>query len=240
MTLSDALLAAIEELLIMQQLKNIFLLVTATLVGHFSHSQNWTKQKTEGKQDSIFAIYGWEEHDQFHASGAKIVLSMNGRFEYVAFRPLNHEEHAEGNYLIKKDTLILTSDFQSDNLRVEISYDKEILGDDSLYGRLLHPVNKRGDTVYNTYYFLNNDSSLNGHYDPSLSSNINPLTLKNLKVMFYDTNLGSSWLSVTQPGKFLRVRILDDVNLTDRTYKVLKDWKFKLVGSKLIELSAGN
>jgi hypothetical protein len=55
--------------------------------------------------------------------------------------------------------------------------------------------------------------------------------------MFYDTNWGSDWIPVTQTDKFLKVTVLTNVNVDDRTYKVLKDWKFKILGNRLIDLS---
>lgn len=220
-----------------RQFKYLFLIVAAIFIALFSYSQNWTKQPSKAKQDSIFAVYAWEAHDQYHAAGGEITLTKKGRFQYRSFRPLSYQEHAEGTYRMKKDTIILTSDLQSDNLKVAITY-LDGVGNDTLYSRLLHPLKKDGDTLYNTYYFLNNDTSLNGHYDPSFASNIAPLTsVKNLKVMFYDTNWGSAWIPVTQPDKFLKVIVLTAVDVDDRTYKVLKDWKLKVVGNRLIDLS---
>lgn len=221
----------------MQCFKYLFLLATTIFVTLFSYSQNWTRQPSKAKRDSLFAVFSWEAHDQYHAAGGEIILLKNGRFRYWEFYPLNFQEHAEGTYRIKKDTLTLTSDLQSDNLKAIINY-VDSIGNDTLYTRLRHPMNKKGDTLYNAYYFINNDTSVNGHYDPWFYSNIPPLTVvKSLKVMFYDTNWGSNWIPVTQPDKFLKVTVLTDVDTDDHTYKVLKNWKFKIIGNRLIDLS---
>lgn len=219
-----------------QRFKYLFLLINSFFVGFLAFGQDWTRQQSKSKKDSVLTTYVWEAHDA-HAAGGKIILLKNGRFRYSAYFPHDFQEHAEGTYWIKAGTLVLTSDLQSDNVKIAINY-KDSIGNDSLYNRLLLPVNKAGDTLYNTFYFINGDSSFNGHYDPWFPSNIDPMTVvKKLRVMFYDTGVGSAWVSVTQPGKYLNVTVLSDILLDDRTYKILKDWKFKITGNKLIELS---
>jgi hypothetical protein len=219
-----------------QYFKCLLSLISATWAVSFSYSQNWALQPLK-KNDSLLALYTWEANDQYHAAGGEIGLTKKGRFRYSAFYPLNAKEHAEGTYRIRKDTLILTSDLQSDNLKVSISYVDNV-GADPLCTRLRLPVNSKGDTLYKTYYYLNNDTTFNGHYDPWFPSNIDPLTkVKSLKVMFYDTNAGSAWIPVTEPDKNIKVTVLNDSNAEDRTYRIIKDWKFKRRGNKLIDLS---
>lgn len=200
--------------------------------------QNWTKQ-SDTKADSLFAVYTWEAHDDYHSAAGEIVLTKKGRFFYKAFYPLNSHEYSEGAYRIKKDTLILTSDFQADNMKVAINY-VDTTTSDSAYIRLTFPQNQNGDTLYNAYYFINGDTSVNGHYDPMLPYNRELLTsIKSIKVAFYETNCGSMWMPINQADKFIKVTLLTDKNLNERSYKAI-DWKFKIVKNELIRLDQKN
>jgi hypothetical protein len=225
-----------ERFSMAQLFRSSLVLIAPVFFAYTSYSQNWTKQPLKRGDESLFAIYVWEQHDQNHGAKGEIILTKKGRFSYSAYYPLNFQEHSSGTYQIKKDTLVLTSDLQSDNLKVTISYIDDV-GNDTLFTRLRYPVNKKGDSLTNTYYFINKDTSLNSHYDLWATS-IDPLTVvKSLKLMFYDTNVGSDWIPVTYPEKYLKVTVLTDINEDDRTYKVLKEWKFKLTGNKLTDLS---
>lgn len=214
-----------------------FLLSASIIITSLSYSQKWTKLPLKTKRDSIEAIYAWEVHDKVHSAGGEIVLKKNKRFQYSSFYPLGFHNHSEGSYRIRNGILILSSDFQSDNLDVAIRY-KDDLINDTLYSKLKLPIDKKGDTLYNTYYFLNNDTSINSHYDPSFPTNIEPIRpIKSLKLIFYDTDWGSKWIPITEPNKFIQVILLTDVNPDDHNYIVIKDWKFKMAGNKMIKLS---
>ena len=217
--------------------KYIFLIFTGVFVASFSYSQDWTKQLINKKGDSLFAVYAWEAHDDYHSASGEIILTKKARFSYSAFYPFNFHEYSEGTYRINKDTLILTSDFQSDNMKVAINYIDTTTSDTS-YTRLSFPRNQKGDTLYNAYYFINNDTSVNGHYDPMLPDSRGLLTsIKSIKVRFYETDCGSDWIPINQTDKFIKVTLLADTNLNERLYKVLSGWKFKITKEKLIDLA---
>lgn len=166
-----------------------------------------------------------------------MILGKNGRFKYSAFYPLNYFEWSEGTYKIHKDTLVLLSDFLSNNMKVAVDYIDTTTNDTS-YTRLSFPLNQKSDTLYNAFYFINEDSSTNGHFDPMLTINRELLTsIKSIKVRFYETDCGSSWIPIDQPDKFIKVTLLTDKNLNERLYKVINSWKFKIVKNKLINLS---
>jgi hypothetical protein len=221
----------------LQFFKYLLIVVAGTLTASFSYCQNWTKQLLKARGDSVSAVYAWEEYNQFHGAGGEIILTRKGRYYYSAYHPLSFQEHSEGTFQIRKDTLCLTSDLQSDNLKVAVTYIDSTETDTS-YTRLSLPLNSKGEKLYNTYYFINNDSSFNGHYDPLFPANLHPLpTLKSIKVMFYDTHWGSKWIPISDSDKFIQVTVLTDLNEADRTYKVINGWRFKMSGSNLIDLS---
>lgn len=205
----------------------------------FSYSQNWTKQSLKDKPDSLSAIYKWEEHDDYHGAAGEIVLTKSGRFKYSAYFPFDKHEYSSGDYKISHDTLILTSDFQSDNMKIEITYADTATANTS-FTRLSFPKNLRGDILSSAYYFINNDTTIKGHYDPMAPYNLNLLdSIKNLQVKFYDTDCGSAWTTINQPNKFIQVIILTDINLDEAMYKTLNS-KFKMTDNKLISLSDKN
>jgi hypothetical protein len=202
----------------------------------FLYSQNWTKQFLKEKPDSLLTIYKWEQHDDYHAAGGEIILTKAGRFKYSAYFPFNKYEYSSGDYKIIHDTLILTSDFQSDNMKVDITY-ADTSTTNALFRRLSFPKNLKGDILSSAYYFINNDTTIKGHYDPMGTWNLNLLdSIKNLQVKFYDTDCGSAWITVNQPNKFIQVTILTDINLDEAMYKTLNS-KFKMTNNKLISLS---
>lgn len=216
--------------------RHICTCVTIIFILSKSYGQNWAKQPNT-KPDSLFAVYSWEAHDDYHSAGGEIILTKSGRFSYKAFYPLNSYEYSEGDYRIKKDTLILTSDFQTDNMKVAIDY-VDTTTSDSTYTRLTFPQNQNGNTLYNAYYFINGDTSVNGHYDPMLPFNRELLaSIKSIKVAFYEINCGSMWIPVNQADKFIKVTLLTDKNLNEGSYKVIKNWKLKIVENKLIGLN---
>ncbi len=58
----------------------------------------------------------------------------------------------------------ITSVFH-DNIKVTITYiDTTIKGNS--FTRLSYPKNLKGDIFSNCYYFINNDTTIKGHYDP--------------------------------------------------------------------------
>jgi hypothetical protein len=201
-----------------------------------THCQDWGKKVLSKNDDSLFAVYTWDAHDNYHSAGGEIILTKKGRFKYSAFYPLNFHEWSEGAYKVIKDTLVLAGDFQLDNMKTDISY-IDTLSKDSSYTRLSFPLNQKGDTLFNAFYFINNDTSANGQYDPMFPFNQKQLTsMKSIKVRFYETDCGSPWIPIDQPDKFIKVTLLTDKNLNQPLYKVINGWKFKIVKNKLINV----
>ena len=132
------------------------------LFGTTCYSQNWLKQDID-KSDSLYAKFSWDAHDNYHSALGEIILSKSGKFNYVSARPLMNKEFSKGFYKIIKDTLILNSELQPNNIKVSIEY-LDSLNTDSAYKILNFPLNELGKPIYQAYYSLNNDTSLNNIY----------------------------------------------------------------------------
>jgi len=201
-----------------------------------SHCQDWTKQKLQSK-DTEFAIYSWEAHDEYHSAYGEIFLLKNGQFKYFSHYPLNTNEFSVGNYIIHKDTLLLTSDFQKNNMKVDISYIDSSTTDTS-YTRLSFPRNQKGKILFNAYYFLNNDTSFKSHLDPKLPYNKELLnSITSLMVRFYDMDCGSDWIPISTSNKFINVTMMTDKNLDGESLYKVMNWKFKMSSDKLIAVT---
>jgi len=209
------------------------------LVSLWSYAQHWTEQPLNKKADSLKALYSWEVHDEFHSAGGEITLLKDGRFYYFEYHPLNYYKHSDGTYQINNGVLTLKSYLQANNLQVSVNYPGNAPSD-SLSKRLGFVVNSCGDTLFNAYYFLNYDTSFKMTYDPMFPENVDPfIKLRSIRVMIYDSNLGSPWIKINYPDQIMKVTVLTNLDGKD-DYIILNNWKFKVEGKRLIELNKKN
>ena len=195
--------------------------------------QVWTKQSLKGKTDSLYAIYIWEGSDTYHAASGELILKRNGRFTYSGYFPLNIHEYSEGNYTIRNNILIITSDYQSADLKARIKY-IDRTASDSATCRLFCPINQNGDTLYSINYRLDSDSTI---FDPIEPCNNNLLnSIRRLRIDFWDNHFGTEWIPIEQNNKLIQITILTDKDFNDYHPKIL-NWKFKITGNKLIDIS---
>lgn len=217
-------------------LKNFFFVSTLAIFVLQSFGQTFTKQRTP-KGDSLLAIYSWRESHGQHGASNDIILTKDGRFKFEAYYALGYEERSAGTYRIKRDTLILTSDYQKENIRVEISYIDSVTTDTS-FTALSSPVDQNGKELIGAYYYINKDTSINGHFDPRISYNLNLLdTIKSLQVKFYSLRCSSAWVDIDRPYKFIKVTLLLDKYFDNQLYRTIEGMKFKIDKDKLIQVS---
>ncbi len=201
-------------------------------------SQTWEK-RTVADSDSVFAIYSWKTGNQYHSAYGEIILSKSGNFNYISEAALDFKEYSSGTFSIEGDKLFLTSYLQHENIKIDISYIDSIIVD-TLYKRLNFPINNKGETIKSGYYFLNNDTTINGWFDPGYPLNRHFLdSVTSLKVRFNETDFGSSWIPITRSNRFIKVKILTNQNFDDYKPKIFSNWAFQIVGSRLVEVHKG-
>jgi hypothetical protein len=200
---------------------------------------NWQKQKVEKKPDSIYAIYSWAERMGQHGASGKLILSKSGRFTYSSSWPLANENFSEGTYSINKDTIILNSYVQPENIEIRIEY-IDSLNIDKSYNRLPLPIDLKGKSVY-AYYLINNDSTDNGIFVPDdiINPNFRNLidSIYSLKVQINTTHFGSKWVTIPKNNKFIRVVVLTEKDFYYYRPEVITNYKILIKGNKLIDIS---
>jgi hypothetical protein len=217
-------------------IRTLFLLCFSVLSLSSLSGQEWIKERSVKKNDSIFAIYSWRIDLKVHSGYGKIILKKGGRFFYSS-ELLGAKDYSEGRYRIKENLLTLTSDLQFDNIKFEIKYiDTTII--DSSYSRLTFPQNLKGETMYCGYYYLNWDTSWNGLYLPGFLRDPRKLdSLKSIKVGFDPNNFGTKFVTVEKSNRFIKVVILTEKNFDNYSPLVFSNWRFRILKNKLIEIS---
>jgi hypothetical protein len=220
------------------KLKSHFFLLPFLVTNTFA--QSWKKQSNKNMADSVYAVYSWEVHDDVHGAYGEIILTKGRRFSYISASPLSNQEFSEGTYYLKKDTLILNSDLQYNNIMVKIEY-IDSSKTDSNYKRINFPRNILGDTLTDGYYLINYDSSLSGMFFPDF-----PITTRDrilldsmhhFKVKINRADFGSDWIPVQKNNKFINVIILTTKDYHDNNPKVFSNYKFLIKGDSIIEIT---
>ena len=219
-----------------QLLRLSFLLLFTINFTIILYSQDWKKENINPHADSLLAVYSWSAGNQYHTAWGKLFLFKNKRYKYSSFYPFADEEYSEGNYKFRKDTLILNSDFQPNKVQVKVNYlDTSIT--DTAFKKINFIKNKNGKLIYNGYYLLNNDTTLNGWYDPGLPFNKNLLnSIHSLKVLFNYNDFSSAWIPILTNDKFIEVVILSDKDFDNYRNKVFTNYKFRMNKKMLVEL----
>jgi hypothetical protein len=221
----------------MEMLKSIFFIPLFFIAN--TYAQDWQKKKNDKKIDSMYATYSRQEPYGQHPASGNLVLLKSGRFKYSSIRPIYFEQFSEGIFSIRKDTLILNSYAQPENLSVTVEY-VDSLNTDSSYDRLPLPKNLNGE-VLNGYYLINSDTIANGFYVSGFPIGFNYKNLIDsmyrLKVKTRDGDFGSKWIPIAKTDKFIRVLVLTEKDFSYYKPVVITNYKFLIKGNKLVDIS---
>ena len=219
-----------------QLLRLSFLLLFTINFTNILYSQNWKKENINPHADSLLAVYSWSAGNQYHTAWGKLFLFKNKRYKYSSFYPFANEEYSEGNYKFRKDTLILNSDFQANNLPIRIEY-----SDTDIQDRPLSFLrNLDGVLLRQARYFLNNDTSIAGSYYADFPLTTYPKDfLTNIKTLKVEVSPGitSQWMPIEKNKRFIIVTVLSRKDFNEYHPKVLTNYKFLELENKLIDLT---
>lgn len=180
-------------------------------------------------------IYRWSAKNDYHSAYGEIVLLKSGRFAYNSERPLAFHEYSEGFYSFKKDTLILNSDFQFDNVPIKIEYSDTAVQD----RRLSFAYNLDNVQLWKARFFFNNDTSITSSYYADFPLDLYSKNfLTNIKTLKLEVSPGiaSQWMKVNENAKFIKVTVLSSKDFNEYQPKVLTNYKFLRINNKLVDL----
>jgi hypothetical protein len=219
-----------------QSISHIFFSFCVLLSCTKVYCQDWKKVFTSIKNSDTSVIYRWVVNDDHHGAYGEIVLLKSGRFTYNSERPLEFHEYTEGAYTFKKDTLILNSEFQSDNLPIRIEYSDTGKQD----RRLSFAYNLANIQLWKARYLFNNDTSIASSYYADLPLDFYPKDfLENIRTLKIEVSpdISSPWMPILNNKKFIHVTVLSRKNFNEYWPKVLKNYKFLIIEDKLIDRS---
>lgn len=200
-----------------------------------AYSQDWQKVARSINNSDTTVVYRWTANDGHHGAYGEIVLLRSGRFTYNSERPLESHEYTEGFYTFNKDTLILNSDLQSDNLPIKIEY----LDTGRQDRRLSFAYNLDSIQLWKTRYLFNNDTSMVSSYYADFPLESYPKDfLANIRTLKIEVSPGiaSQWMPVNEKAKFIKVTVLSRRNFNEYQPKVLTNYKFLRIDNKLADL----
>jgi hypothetical protein len=204
-----------------------------------AHAQRWNKTKIQKNNGDTAAVYSWESHNDYHFAYGRLVLLRSGRFIYTSERPFDITAFSEGTFRINKDTLVLNSDLQADNVELKVEY-IDSTNNDSSYKRLSFLTNLQDTVLWKARYQLNNDTTINGSYYADFPLSWYPknflLKIFSLKVEF-GPGFGSPWIPLLAGNQFIKVTVLSDKDFNNYEPKVLTNYKFLIRGNKLVDIT---
>lgn len=220
----------------MKKVITYFIFLISSAVN--AHAQSWNRITINKNNTDTLAIYRWEWYNDYHSAYGELDLLKSGRFVYNSERPLDFREFSEGTFTISKDTLILNSDLQADNVQIKVEY-IDSTNNDTTYKRLSFLRNLDDTILWKARYMLNNDTTFRGTYYADFPLSFYPKNflsnIISLKVEL-GPGFGSSWIPIRKNNKFMKVTVLSHKDFNRYQPKVLTNYKFVLVGNKLVDI----
>lgn len=203
--------------------------------------QYWKKIIPNALNSDTSVIYNWEEHNSYHSAYGKLVFLKSGRFIFNSQRPFGSHEYSEGDYTIKKDTLILNSDFREGNLEIKVEYSENELNE-TPPRRLSFARNLNGKLLRKARYLMNYDTAIDKSYyaDFPMSFYANDFlyNITALKLEVYP-GISSQWIPILKNRNYLIVTVLSHIDFNEFKPRILTNYKLLKSEDTLIDFEGG-
>ncbi len=179
------------------------------------------------KANGMLVRYGNEKPDY---AWLEIELFKNHTFHYKGGDDLTGNKFSEGEWVKKKDTIILNSSLDSENVPVTIKYIRSGTG----AGRRskIMPIKNLNDSLLVlTGVLINSEASFcMPHLDTCLGVAFKKID--SIKVCFFETGLNSKWVRVTEEN-YDQLQIVADINFDPLEYRPIYNEKYIIAGKYL-------